>query len=147
MTTKTTAKLTKDQLAIANKSLLNPVNTGSLFINDRRRNDNDPQFTGRFNFGGQPAYIASWVRKQGDKQFMSFSITHAVTRETLAQGRFERNTECDVTRNHPTSVGTVSKTGQRVAVWKKSPVGKQQYLFVTLDTQSIIDNSATIEDF
>lgn len=147
MTTKTTKTAVSDALTIANKSLEQSVNTGVLFMNDRRRDDRDPTMTGRFNFENQPAYMAAWIRKQGGKSFVSFSITHAVTREVLAQGRFERNLDCDVARNQPSSTGSVFKSGERVAVWRKSPEGKRAYLFVSIDMKSVIDNNASLEDF
>lgn len=136
-----------DALVIANKSLSYSQDTGVLFMNDRRRNDSDPTMSGRFNYKGQPAYIAGWKRVQNGQPFMSFSITHAVTRETLAQGRFAPNTECDIARNHPSSVGSLAKTNERVAVWKKAPEGKQAYLFVTIEFSSIIDHTNAMDDF
>ena len=49
-------------------------NRGVLFKNDRKEQDNHPDYKGSINVGGQEFWLSAWLR-QGDKgKFMSLSV-------------------------------------------------------------------------
>lgn len=50
--------------------------SGSLFKNDRKEQDNHPDYTGSCKVGGREYYISAWVKegRNGGKKFFSFSF-------------------------------------------------------------------------
>lgn len=51
-------------------------NSGSLFKNDRKEQDNHPDYTGTAKIKGQDYYISAWVKegRNGGKKFFSFAF-------------------------------------------------------------------------
>ena len=49
-------------------------NTGTLFKNDRKENDNQPSFTGRCIVDGKPKQISAWVKEGKSGKFFSLSF-------------------------------------------------------------------------
>jgi hypothetical protein len=51
-------------------------NSGSLFKNDRKEQDNHPDYTGSCKIQGREYYISAWVKegRNGGKKFFSFAF-------------------------------------------------------------------------
>lgn len=50
-------------------------NSGSLFKNDRKEQDNHPDYTGTGMYGGSEFYISAWLKEtKGGKKYYSFSF-------------------------------------------------------------------------
>lgn len=49
-------------------------NSGSLFKNDRKEQDNHPDYTGSCKIQGREYYISAWVKEGRGKKFFSFSF-------------------------------------------------------------------------
>lgn len=50
-------------------------NSGSLFKNDRKEQDNHPDYTGSAKIQGREFYISAWLKEsKGGKKFFSFSF-------------------------------------------------------------------------
>ena len=51
------------------------TNRGVLFKNDDKDEDNQPDYKGKINFGGQDCWLSAWIKtsKTGSK-FMSLSV-------------------------------------------------------------------------
>lgn len=50
-------------------------NSGSLFKNDRKEQENHPDYTGSAKIQGREFYISAWVKEsKGGKKFFSFSF-------------------------------------------------------------------------
>jgi hypothetical protein len=51
-------------------------NSGSLFRNDRKEQENHPDHTGSAKIGGREYYISAWVKegRNGGKRFFSLSF-------------------------------------------------------------------------
>lgn len=55
-------------------SNFDPTNRGVLFKNDRKTQDNHPDYKGSLNIDGVEYWQAAWLKKSKDgKTFMSFS--------------------------------------------------------------------------
>jgi len=55
---------------------------GSLFKNDKKTEDNQPDYTGKVMIGGEEKRMAAWVKKpEGKKAFLSISISDFQKRE------------------------------------------------------------------
>lgn len=54
-------------------------NSGSLFKNDKKKNDKHPDLTGTAEIGGNKFYVSAWVKegKNSGKKFYSLSFTSA----------------------------------------------------------------------
>lgn len=51
------------------------TNRGALFKNDRKQQDNHPDYTGSLNVKGQEFFLDAWLKKSKDgKTFMSVSV-------------------------------------------------------------------------
>lgn len=51
------------------------TNRGALFKNDRKEQDNHPDYKGSVNVGGVDYWLSAWLkRSQGGKSFMSLSV-------------------------------------------------------------------------
>lgn len=61
-------------------------NRGALFLNDRKKTDKHPDFTGKIDVNGTEFYISAWkkVSKSGTK-FMSLSVNPVQEKETAPQ--------------------------------------------------------------
>lgn len=42
---------------------MNKPNSGTLWVNDRKRKDNDPDYTGKVNVNGVEFYISGWANQ------------------------------------------------------------------------------------
>ena len=49
-------------------------NSGSLFKNDRKENDNQPAYTGKCMVNGLPMQISAWVKEGKSGKFFSLSF-------------------------------------------------------------------------
>ena len=50
-------------------------NSGSLFKNEEKRNENGPDYSGKCMVGGVEYYFDSWLKRpEGKKAFMSFAF-------------------------------------------------------------------------
>jgi hypothetical protein len=58
-------------------------NSGSLFRNDRKEEDNHPDHTGTCNIDGKEYYINAWVKegRNGGKKFFSMSFKPKLARD------------------------------------------------------------------
>ena len=57
--------------------------SGALFKNDKKGNDNAPDYRGTANIGGVTFQIAGWIkRSDGKPPFMSLSIKEKEAKET-----------------------------------------------------------------
>lgn len=50
-------------------------NRGVLFKNDRKTQDNHPDYQGTINVTGQEYRLAAWIRQGKKGKFMSLSVT------------------------------------------------------------------------
>lgn len=50
-------------------------NTGTLFQNDRKTTDNQPDFKGQINVGGKLLDIAGWMKEGGRGNFYSLKVS------------------------------------------------------------------------
>ena len=49
-------------------------NSGSLFKNERKENENQPAYTGKCMVNGLPMQISAWVKEGKSGKFMSLSL-------------------------------------------------------------------------
>lgn len=50
-------------------------NSGSLFVNDRKEQENDPDYTGKIMVDGVDYYLSGWKKApEGKKRFISLSV-------------------------------------------------------------------------
>ena len=49
-------------------------NSGSLFKNDRKENENQPAYTGKCMVNGLPMQISAWVKESKNGKFFSLSF-------------------------------------------------------------------------
>jgi hypothetical protein len=49
-------------------------NTFTLFVNDRKTKDTQPDFTGKGLFDGVPVYVSAWKKKTAKGTFLSGSV-------------------------------------------------------------------------
>lgn len=66
----------EQQINQTNKMEHDNTNKGVLFKNHKRRNDNDPVYTGSINVDGKDCWLSAWLKdnsKTGEK-FMSLSV-------------------------------------------------------------------------
>lgn len=51
---------------------------GSLFVNDKKENEDQPGYTGKCLIGGQLYYMSAWAKKsKSGKTYMSFAFKDA----------------------------------------------------------------------
>lgn len=50
------------------------TNRGVLFKNDRKEQDNHPDYKGSINVGGQEFWLSAWIREGERGKFMSLSV-------------------------------------------------------------------------
>ena len=50
------------------------TNRGSLFRNDRREKDSQPEYTGSINIEGVEYWLSGWVKEGKGKKFFSLSV-------------------------------------------------------------------------
>lgn len=64
----------------------NNENRGALFLNDRKKTDKHPDFTGKIDVNGTEFYISAWKKvAQSGKKFMSLSVQPVQEKETAPQ--------------------------------------------------------------
>jgi hypothetical protein len=51
------------------------VNTGVLFKNDKKLNDNHPDYKGSITVGGVEYWISSWIKQGKNGKFMGLAVT------------------------------------------------------------------------
>jgi uncharacterized protein (DUF736 family) len=57
------------------KTEYDPTNRGALFVNDKKDQDNFPDFKGSLNVDGTDYWISAWKKKSKDGQsFLSISV-------------------------------------------------------------------------
>lgn len=49
-------------------------NSGALFKNDRRTQDNHPEYTGSIDVDGKPYWLNAWVKSGAKGKFFSLSV-------------------------------------------------------------------------
>ena len=49
-------------------------NSGSLFKNDRKENENQPGYTGKCMVNGKPMQVSAWVKEGKNGKFFSLSF-------------------------------------------------------------------------
>lgn len=49
-------------------------NSGAVFVNDRKTQDNHPDRTGMATINGVEYWVSGWLKKKGDKPYMSLSF-------------------------------------------------------------------------
>jgi uncharacterized protein (DUF736 family) len=60
-------------------------NRGSLFKNDRKTEDNHPDYTGKVLVGGVEYYLNAWTKKpEGKKPFFSLSFKPTIEKAAPA---------------------------------------------------------------
>ena len=50
------------------------TNRGSLFRNDRREKDSQPEYTGTINVAGGEYWLSAWLKEGKGKKFFSLSV-------------------------------------------------------------------------
>ncbi len=50
------------------------TNRGVLFKNDRKEQDNHPDYKGSINVGGQELWLSAWIKEGQKGKFMSLSV-------------------------------------------------------------------------
>lgn len=50
------------------------TNRGVLFKNDRKEQDNHPDYKGSINIGGQEFWLSAWIKEGQKGKFMSLSV-------------------------------------------------------------------------
>lgn len=50
------------------------TNRGALWKNDRKRGDNDPDYTGKIDVNGVEMWLSAWIKKGAKGSFMSLSV-------------------------------------------------------------------------
>jgi len=50
------------------------TNRGTLFVNDRKEKETHPDRTGSINIEGVDYFLDGWIKKKGDKQYLSLSV-------------------------------------------------------------------------
>lgn len=64
-------------------------NSGSLFRNDRKEQENHPDHTGSCKIGGQEFYISAWVKESvGGKKFFSLAFKPKQAKQQSGGGRW-----------------------------------------------------------
>lgn len=59
------------------------TNSGALFVNERRQNEKQPQYTGTLNVEGVEYWLSAWLKKSRDgRGFMSLALTKKETKPT-----------------------------------------------------------------
>lgn len=49
---------------------------GALFKNERKTQDNQPDYTGSINVGGAEFYLSAWIRtQQSGRKYMSLAVS------------------------------------------------------------------------
>lgn len=51
------------------------MDSGVLFRNDRKQSDKSPDYTGKINVGGVEKRLAAWVRDKGKGKFLSIKVS------------------------------------------------------------------------
>ena len=54
--------------------MANKDNSGALFKNDRKEQDNHPDYKGSINVGGVEFWLSAWIKEGNKGKFMSLSI-------------------------------------------------------------------------
>lgn len=49
-------------------------NTGSLFVNDRKQQVNQPDRTGTINIDGKLYWLSGWLKEANGKKYLSLSV-------------------------------------------------------------------------
>ena len=57
-------------------------NSGSLFKNDKKTKDAQPDYTGKVNINGREMRLAGWIKTSGDKSFLSLKVSEFNEGET-----------------------------------------------------------------
>ena len=47
---------------------------GSLFVNDRKEKESQPDYTGKLMVGGKTYYLSGWTKGQKPKEFYSLAL-------------------------------------------------------------------------
>lgn len=61
------------------------TNRGVLFKNDRKEQDNHPDYKGSINVGGQEFWLSAWIREGERGKFMSLSVKPKEQRQEPAR--------------------------------------------------------------
>lgn len=62
------------------------TNRGTLFVNDRKSNDSQPDLRGKINIGGADHWLSGWWKepRNGGSQFLSLSLGDEVQQRAAA---------------------------------------------------------------
>lgn len=62
------------------------TNRGALFINERKRNERSPDYTGRIDIDGTEYWLSGWKQKsRAGKTFLSLSLGDKVEARSTSQ--------------------------------------------------------------
>lgn len=81
------------------------TNRGVLFKNDRKEQDNHPDYTGKIDVGGVEYWLSAWIKEGQRGKFMSLSIK---PREEQRQQPVGQRAAAQVRRPDPISTGRQS---------------------------------------
>lgn len=55
------------------------TNRGTLFKNDKKETDKQPDYKGKINVNGKDFYLSAWIKTSKDgKKFMSLSVSEPI---------------------------------------------------------------------
>lgn len=68
------------------------TNRGTLFVNDRKSSDSQPDLRGKINIGGVDHWLSGWWKepRNGGAQFLSLSLGDEVQQQSAAPAHFRQ---------------------------------------------------------
>jgi hypothetical protein len=79
------------------------TNRGVLFKNDRKEQDNHPDYKGSINIDGQEFWLSAWIKESQKGKFMSLSVKPK--EERVSTGKHSFTPGGKVKREDPISTG------------------------------------------
>lgn len=74
------------------------TNRGVLFKNDRKQQDNHPDYTGNINVDGHEFWLSAWIKDGRKGKFMSLSIKPKEQQRTMPVARTDGRSVSNSTR-------------------------------------------------